>query len=106
MSQIELLELDDNRLRSLAADPRVLQLIPCFTNVRRAIDRVGVVQPVQQCCRKNTRTVTIKDAIAAGYACLNSAPKTAKNTLKEILGARSIRFRRYNERGQVVVVTF
>jgi hypothetical protein len=106
MAQIELLELDDNRLRSLAADPRVLQLIPCFVNVRRTIDRVGAAPPVQQCCRKQTRTVTAKDAIAAGYACLNSAPKTAKNTLKETLGARFIRFRYTNERGMVVVVTF
>lgn len=97
-----LLILEDRVLRAMLTDQRVLQAIPCLSNVAKEQARNKV-----SCgrCEKKKQAMA-GNAVAAAKQCIGNLAPQAKLTLKQLVNAQSIRLTYRTANGRLSELTF
>lgn len=100
----QLITLEDQTIRTLLADPRVIALVPCLKRSKKelaSIDPGGV--NCQRCSFQKKKIAS--NALRNAKACIRGLKGTQLNQLKQLLNTKSIRFYLTNKAGASVKYT-
>lgn len=102
---INLLTIEDNLIRTMMNDHRVLALLPCLATTKQQLASVQKGgRDCQQCKSEKARIANA--AMQAARMCIKNTKGKALNDLKAILDARQLRVIARNAAGKKVHVTF
>lgn len=99
-----LLTIEDNTVKAMLADPRVVSLLPCLSGAKSKLE--SLAKGGRNCNRCNTKKRAINnDAMSAARSCLRGVRGAALTQLKALLGTKQIRFISKNSAGKKVQFT-
>lgn len=99
-----LLVVEDQTIRAMMQDPRIMQLLPCLAGAAQQIANVGPDGKDCAICKRKRDRIT-NDAMKTARNCVANTRGERLKSLLQILDARQIRITIKNAQGRSQVLT-
>ena len=102
---INLLIIEDNTIKAILQDPRLVSLLPCLTQPKADLESVAKGGLNCTKCEYQKKQIAIK-AFAAAKSCIRTTRGNRLKELKRILNAKQLRLIVTNANGKRMKLTF